>query len=231
MICLDDIVDEYTSIKIPADRYKCHDDCLNTNRIKCKAEFNHMSADGLLIYFNNNRGYINLFEFKKIDIYKPNEISDSKIRKLDNFCNEIKGIIRNECSDEQYLSYKKNIKKIKSEVVKKHKDIVKLKAYESVHCVLPYIYKLYCLDNHMDVDVNSFKEFLINSEINFHLVYNFFGFDHPNKSRNRKNKKKVKICNDAYNIQRIRDFTFNNVTIVPGKIEFETVVSEILSDS
>lgn len=223
MISLDDVVMECTKNNIPHSRI-C--ECVNDSEF-CKASFHHASVDGLYIKFYENKCHFFLFEFKKYDVRKSNQISGYEIRRLENLSSDIDNF--SELNSEKRKKYKKLFNKIKSKLSNKEKDLLKLKAYESVYSVIPQMYIEYCLKNNIDYDIAELKTFLFECNFSFYLVYNYFGREETeNKSGFRKDLVNSRNCSkDVYNIQRIRDYNFKDVDIISGSSDFEKTINLI----
>jgi len=223
LLSIDDIVSKCTSKRIPSSRKKCE----GCPKRKCKLTFHHTSTDALYVNFHDDYCHFFLLEFKKYNIKDKEEISGDEIRKLLEFQEFIKGT---EFFDDYMTISEKAIKKLRD----KEKDKIKLKAYETVNSIIPHMFIEYCIKLEKDYDISELKSFLLNCRFSFYLVYNYFGFeeeDHPNnKTRNRKHVNKSRKCTkDIFNIQRIRDFNFNDVDIIAGPKDFEETMKLIKS--
>jgi len=143
---------------------------------------------------------------------------------MDDFLDKVKHSI----SSDDFNKLNRIFDKSKDAYVQKHSNILKLKAYESIHSIIPHMYVEYCLEKNIEWDVHLFKRFLIENKIHFILVYNFEKPKNHNELRNRSEIiKKLNCKEDIKNIQRIRDFSFDTVDIIQGKDSFDKFYNRI----
>jgi hypothetical protein len=220
MLSVENIQKFFLLNRIFKSREICSDEC---KKKRCKNNFEHFVVDAFYANFNHKIKMFFLIEFKYIDLYDKYEISDSGIRKMDEFLSEIKDSL----DDRKFDKLDNIFSKAKDAYVKEHSYRIKLKAYETVYSIMPHMYREYCLKENIKVNMTKFKKFLNENEIHYILVYDFNN-PHKNEVRNRLKKIKQLPCkNDAKNIKSIRDFTFDTVQVIRGTKGFNNLVKDI----
>lgn len=209
--------------------------CGNCEGSECNLNFQHASADAFHVYFSEDSVELYFIEFKKKDIFDTNALTYGLEETINNLIEEFEAVLNDPTKisqiepffgDEEKLQKDiKALKRSKKETKKYHTSSLKLKALESLLCIIPWSYEIYC-HKHDNLD---FKEFLLNCKKFYIIICNK---DRQAHSRNRSSDRvgvyrRTKRCeNNPYDIQRLTHHPFNKI-LIRNPVQFKRLINEI----
>jgi len=230
MISLDDIVRRIKE-EIPLIREKCTD-CANAS---CKGSFHYSSTDAFYVIYPENDIELYFIEFKKMDIFDVTKLNAYTEINLDiligyletigddaTLINEIEQCIGDTINIDRTIRLLKKSKKMSR---KSFKNGLKLKPLESYHCIMPWIYKLYCHANDINSDLNEFISFLLNCKKEYIIVYENNRINRSN-GRHHDYEMYFSCRNNPFDLQRLSPYPFDGVKI-RNPIQFTSFVERI----
>ncbi|MCZ3367062.1 MULTISPECIES: hypothetical protein [Methanobacterium] len=229
MLSLDDIV-LYLKEEIPKKKEKCHD-CLKSG---CNLNFQYSSADALYVLSPNGTIELYFIEFKKMDIMNDKIIPDiemgldkliENLKKIDEDTILINKIGEHLGHEIDIDNTKKLLKKSKKAARKSKKNLLYLKALESLYCIIPWSYKLYCQNKGIIPDVTKFKSFLAGCKKEYIIIQESCQ-KNPAHNRHKQYAIKFSCKENPSGLQRLSPYPFNKVKIRNGT-EFTSFINEI----
>lgn len=216
MLSLDNI-----SLKLNEKIPLLKDNCSDCERDECKIGFEHASTDALYVISPSNSLELYFIEFKKKDIFDDSLLSRHTEENISILLDKFKNIDLNHLNSgiestfgnsneiEDHIKY---LKKSITEIRSAHSHLIKLKSLESLFCILPWLYKLYCHRNKIDCDMDGFKTFLSSCKKEYIVVYED---TKKNISNNRHEMYKLNFdCkNENHNIQRMSPYPFDKIRL------------------
>lgn len=200
----------------------------------------YSSTDGLYVHFSEDSNFLSFYfiEFKKKDLTEKNIGPGSEKRLIDFLKKDIEMIINNKdrinSVDELknilnffkstaegrpfHLDYLKVLTDSSTCFSTKLSQDLKLKGYESLISLMPHMYIEFCKStgkNFSKEDLISFNNFILNCEKNYILVHLQNKKNKSNRYPEHKSKRdKVVGCsNNLFQLQRLRDFPYNQIKI------------------
>lgn len=230
MLSLDDLV-IYLNDEIPKNKERCHS-CSKSN---CKLNFQYSSTDALYVLTPLNSIELYFIEFKAMDILSEIEVIPDVERGINDLIgnlNEIEDdlILKNKISEHigheiDIDKIKKLLKKSKIAAKKSKKILLYLKAFESLNCIIPWSYNVYCQNRGARCDMDAFRTFLVDCKKEYIIIQK--SREHPSHHRHKELALKYYNCKqNPYDIQRLSPYPFNNIKIRNGS-EFNSFIEEI----
>lgn len=216
MICLDDVVKELIVEKVPDIKENCND-CISS---KCGLNFQYSSTDALYVLFPNNSTELYFIEFKKKDVNNPATLTPYIEQFLSDLIENI-----NEIAADMLLLNKicwhlgteidirdmiKMLNKARKESQNAQKYLLKLKPLESLHCILQWVYRLYCFEKSITPNLNAFESFLLGCKKEYVIVYEEKGFNRT-KARLKELRSHHSCENNPYECHRLSPYPFDYV--------------------
>jgi len=219
-------LDKVTSIlkeKYPLVKPKC-DYCIVSNDEHCVCtSLENLSTDGLYInLINGHLPELYFVEFKKWDIYNPDNSYGKTLKSI----NELLNDIDMEITDLSYLEkIKQTLIESKKKIRSENRLKIILKSFESLFCVLPNLYEIYCVENNVVGDVQDFKSFISKCPIEYIIVYEQVEED---LSEHIERVRMESSCeNNLFQLQRYRPHPFNEVRMFGVEEDFINFIKDI----
>ncbi|MDG3546607.1 hypothetical protein [Methanobacterium formicicum] len=227
---MDEIVRKILSQEIPYSKEKCPV-CPQHVDDRCLYNFKHSSTDALYVHYSGESIDLYFIEFKKEDLFNQftkliPEMEElfinlrkylSKISKNPMTIAELESCLDIQIDEDSINESRDLLKESKSLVKKPCKDSLRLKPLESLFCIMPWVYKLYCENTSKTPNLENFQSFLLECKKHYIVIHEI---QRPNPNSGRCAEYAVNhSCRNneiPYEIQRLSPYPFFNINFLNG---------------